>query len=108
MAGICSVSLINNSVSNESRGDCFDILGKSDKSDDTTNTIMCRQGECVIQPLVQMPRLFPMPINEQHCYQPLPARTGIPGVGSISSPVTLTVGLLFWQCVLTETCPFKY
>ena len=55
MAGSCSVSFINNSVSNDSRGDCLDVFKNSERND---NTAASRSEQRVIDPLVEMAQMF--------------------------------------------------
>jgi len=55
MTGSCSVSFINNSASNGSRGDCLDVFKNSERDD---NTAASRSEQRVIDPLVEMAQIF--------------------------------------------------
>ena len=59
MAGSCSVSFINNSVSNDSRGDWLDVFKNCERDD---NTAASRSEQRVIDPFVEMAQMFIKPL----------------------------------------------
>jgi hypothetical protein len=67
MAGSCSVSFINNSVSNDSRGDCLDAFKNFERDDKTAAS---RSEQRVTEPLVEMAQMFTLPLNQQRGTKP--------------------------------------
>jgi hypothetical protein len=59
MAGSSSVSFINNSVSNDSRGDCLEVFKNSERDD---NTAASRSEQRVTDPFVEMAQMFTKPL----------------------------------------------
>jgi hypothetical protein len=62
MADSCSVSFINNSVSNDSRGDCLDVFKNSERDD---NTAASHSEQRAIDPLVEMVQMFIKPLTHR-------------------------------------------
>jgi hypothetical protein len=97
MAGSCSVSLINNSVSNDSRGDCLDVFKNTERDD---NRAASRSEQRVIDSLVEMTQMFTKPL--------LTHRSVTRTKNKLTCMYRVSYVILSSKCILESPCRIVY